>query len=61
MPSKFVADVSFIAGSNLLLAQDGPRGGPFSSNTLWLLLLIGALIVLIAPVTIGLDKFWRWI
>jgi len=61
MLNLFAADVWFIAGARPLLAQGDGGGGPFSGNTLWLVLLIGALIVLLAFFAIFARYFRLWI
>src|SRR6201991_2165929 len=65
MLHSFVGNVAFVAGPQLILAQEAHGaggGGPFSSSsTLWLVLLIGALIVLLAFVAIFARYFRLWI
>lgn len=61
MPIQLAADVLFNVWSSPLIAQAGGGGGPFGGNTLWLVLLIGALIVLLAFFAIFARYFRLWI
>ena len=63
MHSLFATDARFTEGLMPLFAQggNGNGGGPFSSNTLWLVLLVGALIVALAFFAIFARYFRLWI
>jgi len=60
MPNQSIADVSLGAWSSLLAAEGG-GGGALGNSTLWLVLLIGALIVLLAFFAIFARYFRLWI
>src|SRR5215813_10055701 len=61
MLNHLVENVVLSAAPAHLLAQGGGPGGPFSNNTVWLVLLIGALIVLLAFFAIFARYFRLWI
>src|SRR5215475_6272503 len=61
MFNSLPADRCFTGGASILLAQADGGGGPLGGQTLWLVLLIGALIVLLAFFAIFARYFRLWI